>query len=70
MTFFRLPGRHQATLDELHVLTQKFTRLTVDMNVLESEFLEYQAVPDDEFPGYFDEDDKPMDADYICHQIS
>ena len=30
------------------------------MNAPESEFLEYQATPDDEFPAYFDEDDKPM----------
>ena len=40
------------------------------MNALESEFLVYQATPDDEFPAYFDEDDKPMRIDYIWHQIS
>ena len=40
------------------------------MNALESEFLEYQATPDDEFPAYFDEDDKSMLIDNICHQIS
>ena len=40
------------------------------MNALESEFLEYQATPDDEFPAYFDEDDKRMRTDHICHQIS
>ena len=41
-----------------------------DMNALESEFLEYQATPDDEFPAYFDEDDKPMRVDHVWHQIS
>ena len=40
------------------------------MNALESEFLEYQATPDDEFPAYFDEDDKPMRTDHIWYQIS
>ena len=40
------------------------------MNALESKFLEYQANPDDEFPAYFDEDDKPMRIDHIWHQIS
>ena len=40
------------------------------MNSLESEFLEYQATPYDEFPVYFDKDDKPMCIDHICHQIS
>ena len=40
------------------------------MNALESEFLEYQATTDDEFPVCFDEDDKPMRTDHIWHQIS
>ena len=40
------------------------------MKVLESEFLEYQATPDDEFPAYLDEDEKPMRVDHIWHQIS
>ena len=40
------------------------------MNALELEFLEYQATPDDEFPTYFDEDDKPMRIDHIWYQIS
>ena len=35
------------------------------MNVLESEFLEYQATPDDKFPAYFDKDDKPMSCALI-----
>ena len=39
------------------------------MNALESEFLENQATPYDEFPAYFDEDDKPMHIDHIWHQI-
>ena len=67
LTLPRLPERHQATLDEL---MQRFSRIITDMNALESEFLEYQATPDDEFPAYFDEDDKSMLIDYICHQIS
>ena len=40
------------------------------MNALESEFLEYQSIPNDEFPAYFDEDDKAMCIDQIWHQIS
>ena len=69
LTLPRLPERHQeAMLDEL---MQRFSRIITDMNALESEFLEYQATPDDEFPAYFNEDDnKPMRIDYICHQIS
>ena len=40
------------------------------MNVPESEFLEYQATPDDAFPAYFDEYDKPMQIDLIWHKIA
>ena len=35
------------------------------MNVIESEFLEYQATPDDKFLAYFDKDDKPMSCALI-----
>ena len=37
---------------------QRFTRATTHINGLESKFLEYQATSYDEFPTYFDEDDK------------
>ena len=38
---------------------QRFPRLITDINALESElFFEYQAPPDDEFPVYFNKDDK------------
>ena len=37
------------------------------MNALESEFLKYQATPYDEFPAYFDEDDKLMHVYHIWH---
>ena len=38
------------------------------MNAIESEFLEYQATPYDEFPAYyFDEDDKSLHIDLIWH---
>ena len=70
MTFLRLPERQQATLDKLHVLMQRFIRAITDINALESEFLEYQATPDDEFSAYFDENGKPMRIDHIWHQIS
>ena len=40
------------------------------MNAPESEFFEFQATPDDGFPAYSDEDDKPMCIDHIWHQIS
>ena len=35
-----------------------------DINVLESEFLEYQATPDGEFRAYFERHDKLMDTDH------
>ena len=70
LTFLLPPERHQAMLDELHVLMQRLLRVITDMNALESEFLEYQATTDDEFPVCFDEDDKPMRTDHIWHQIS
>ena len=63
----RLPEKHQAMLDKL---TQKFSKIITDINALESEFLEHQATPYDEFPAYFDEHDKRMCNDHICHQIS
>ena len=66
LTFLRLPERHQDTLGESHVLMQRFPKVIItDMNALESEFLEYQATPDDEFPAYFDKDDKPIRIDHI-----
>ena len=40
------------------------------MNALKSEFIEYQATPDDEFPAYFDENDKPLRIVQIRHVIS
>ena len=46
LTLPRLLERHQATLDEL---MQWFSRIITDINALESEFLEYQATPEDEF---------------------
>ena len=71
LTLPHLPERCQATLDEL---MQRFSRIIInfitDMNALKSEFLDYQATPDDEFPAYFDKDDKHMCIDHICHQIS
>ena len=67
LTFLRLPERHQAMLDELHMLMQRPLRVITDMNALKSEFLEYQAATDDEFPVYFDEDDKLMRTDHIWH---
>ena len=67
LTFLRLSERHQAMLDDLHVLMLRILRVTTDMNALESEFLEYQAATDDEFPVYFDEDDKLMRTDHIWH---
>ena len=70
MTYLCLLERYQATLDELHALMQRFPRVVTDMNALESEFLEYQAAPNDGFPAYFDQDDKPMRIDQMWYQIS
>ena len=38
---------------------QWFPRVITDMNTLELEFSEYQAIPDDEFPAYFDKNERP-----------
>ena len=65
LTFFRLPERHQAMLDEWDVLMQGLLRFIIEMNPLESEFLEYQATPDDKFSVYFGKDDKPIGTDHI-----
>ena len=70
LTFFRLPERHQAMLDEWDVLMQGLLRFIIEMNPLESEFLEYQATPDEKFSVYFGKDDKPIGTDHIWHQIS
>ena len=69
LIFLYLPERYQATLDELHVLMQSFSKVITDMNALESEFLVYHATPDDAFPAYLDEDNKPIYTDYIRHKI-
>ena len=65
LTFFRLPERHQAMLDEWDVLMQGLLRFIIEMNPLESEFLEYQATPDEKFSVYFGKDDKPIGTDHI-----
>ena len=65
LTFLRLPERQQATLDELHVLMQRFPRVITDMDALELEFLEYHTTPDNAFPAYFDKDDKSLHIDDI-----
>ena len=70
MNFNKTTLRSQATLDELHVLMQKFPRVTTGMNALESEFLEYQATPGYVCSAYVDKDDKPMRIDHIWHNIS
>ena len=44
LTFLRLSERHQATLDELHVLIQRFPRVITDINALESEFCDIKQL--------------------------
>ena len=58
---------NQATLDELHMLMQRFPRIITGMNSLE--FLEYQATTDDKFSAYFDKDHKPMHINHMRHQL-
>ena len=70
MTFLRLPERHNATSDELQEIVQRFPKAITNTDALESEFLEYQATPDDELPAYFDNDGKPFRIDYVWNQIS
>ena len=70
LTFLRLPERHNATSDELQEIVQRFPKVITNTDALESEFLEYQATPDDELPAYFDNDGKPFRIDYVWNQIS
>ena len=69
LSLWHLPERHQAMLDELYVLMQRLLMAITNMNAPESEFLEYEATTDDEFPVCFDEDDK-LRTDHIWDQIS
>ena len=55
LAFLFLPERHQATLDELHVLMQRFPSVITDIDAIQSEFFEHQATPDNKFPTYFEE---------------
>ena len=54
LTFVRLPERHQASTDELEVIIQRFPNVinSDDINDLQSEFLDYQAASDNDFPAY------------------
>ena len=70
LTFLPLTRRNQATLDKLHVLMQRFPGVITGMNTLESKFLEYQTISNDESPAYFGEDDKTICTVPNWHQIS
>ena len=70
LTFLRLPKRHNAASDELQEIVQRFPKVITNIDALVSEFLEYQATPDDELPAYFDNDGKPFRIDYVWYQIS
>ena len=68
LTFLRLPERHKASSDDLQVIMERFPKVILDVNALESELLEYQAVSDSELPSYFDENGKPLRINLIWHQ--
>ena len=70
LTFLRLPKRHKASSDDLLVIMEKFSKVILDVNALESQLLEYQAVSDSELSSYFDENGKPVRINLIWHQIS
>ncbi len=72
MTFLRLPERHQASTDELEVITSRFPNVinSDDMSNLEDEFLDYQTATDEELPAYIDEDEKPIRIDLVWHKMS
>ena len=71
-TFLRLPERHQASTDELEVITSKFPNVITsdDINDLQGEFLDYQTATDEELPAYVVEDEKPIRIDLVWHKIS
>ncbi len=68
----RLPERHQASTDELEVITSRFPNVinSDDMSNLEDEFLDYQTATDEELPAYIDEDEKPIRIDLVWHKMS
>ena len=49
---------------------QRFPGVITGMNALESKFLEYQTISNDESPAYFGEDDKTICTVPNWHQIS
>ena len=67
LTFFRLPERHQAMLDEWDVLMQGLLRFigSYVKQVRKIMLGEYQATPDEKFSVYFGRDDKPIGTDHI-----
>ena len=70
LTFLRLPERHKASSDDLQVIMEKFPKVILDVNALESKLLENQAASDSELPSYFNENGKPVRINLIWHQIS
>ena len=69
LTFLRLPERYKASSDRLQVLMEKFRKVVLDVNALESKLLECQAASDSESPSYFDENGKPVRINLIWHQM-
>ena len=49
---------------------ERFLKVILDVNALESELLEYQAASDSELPSYFNENGKPVQINLIWHQMS
>ena len=65
-----MPERRKASSDDLQLIMERFPKVILDVNPLESKLLEYQAASDSEFPSYFDENGKPVRINLIWYQIS
>lgn len=65
----QITERHKASSDDLQVIVERFPKVILDVNALESKLLECQAASDSELPSYFDEYCKPIEIDLIWHQI-
>ena len=70
LTFLRLREKHKASSYNLQVTMERFPKVILDVNALESKLLEYQTASDSELLSCFDENGKPVRIDLIWHQIS
>ena len=72
LTFIRLPDRHLATQEELNILCNRFPDVIdkSELDDLYTQFLDYQALPNESLPDYEDEDGKRIRIDAVWRDIA